>query len=260
MSTPTPYYADDMVTLYHGDCREILPALGVTADCIVADPPYESTSLEWDRWPDGWLEVATQASNSMWCFLPRREFIEPPFRGIEFRAAGWKFGQPGVWEKPGGSGFAADRLKCVHEEFGHWYRGRWRDVYHVAPRVQVGYRTKGNSGRGTGRVSQHTGEIASATWADDGTRIVRSVILARSMWRRGAIHPTEKPVDLLTPLITYACPPAGLVIDPFAGSSSTLDAARCSGRRAIGIEADERYCEAAARRLQQDVLIVGAVS
>jgi site-specific DNA-methyltransferase (adenine-specific) len=240
------------VTLFLGDMREVLPALGVTADCIVTDPPYSSTSLEWDHWPDGWLEVAAAVSRSMWCFLPRREFVEPPFRGREFHAAGWCFSQPGVWEKHVGSGFAADRLKCVHEEFGHWYRGRWRDVYHEAPRVEVDYRTKGNAGRG--RRSRHTGEIASGTWSDDGTRIVRSVIRARSMWRRGAIHPTEKPVDLLSPLIEYACPPGGLVIDPFAGSGSTLDGARCSGRRAIGIERYEPYAEAAARRLSQMTL------
>ena len=68
-----------------------------------------------------------------------------------------------------------------------------------------------------------------------------------------AIHPTEKPAGLLDPLIRYACPPGGLVIDPFAGSGSTLDTARCTGRRAIGIEADERYAELAARRLSQGV-------
>jgi site-specific DNA-methyltransferase (adenine-specific) len=65
----------------------------------------------------------------------------------------------------------------------------------------------------------------------------------------GAVHPTEKPVELLDPLIRYACPPGGLVVDPFAGSGSTLDAARQSGRRAIGIEKHEPYAEAAARRL-----------
>jgi site-specific DNA-methyltransferase (adenine-specific) len=59
----------------------------------------------------------------------------------------------------------------------------------------------------------------------------------------------EKPLGILDPLIRYACPPGGLVLDPFAGSGSTLDAARQCGRRAIGVEANERYAEAAARRL-----------
>ena len=166
---------------------------------------------------------------------------------------GRRFSQPAVWEKHVGSGFAADRLKCVHEEFGHWYRGRWADIYHEAPRVEVDYRTTGNAGRG-GATQHHTGVIGDATWTDDGTRIVRSVIRARSMWRRGAIHRTEKPVELLLPLIEYACPPDGLVVAPFAGSGSDLDAARMSGRRAIGVEADEAQAEKVAQRLSQPLL------
>ncbi|MHA6764765.1 DNA methyltransferase [Streptacidiphilus sp. PAMC 29251] len=55
-------------------------------------------------------------------------------------------------------------------------------------------------------------------------------------------------------MITYACPPGGLVLDLFAGSGSTLDAARQTGRRAVGIERHEPYIEAAAKRLQQSVL------
>jgi site-specific DNA-methyltransferase (adenine-specific) len=251
VSPLAPYWSDETCALYLGDCREVLPVLGVTADCIIADPPYSATSLAWDRWPDGWLEVAAQATRSMWCFLPRREFVEPPFRGQEFHAAGWRFSQPGVWEKHVGSGFAADRLKQVHEEFGHWYQGRWRDVYHEAPRVQVDYRTKGSSGR---QRPQHTGNIAFTPWSDDGTRIIRSVIRARSMWRRGAIHPTEKPAELLLPLITYACPPGGLIADLFAGSGAALAAARASGRRAIGVELYEPYAEKAATRLSQMIL------
>jgi site-specific DNA-methyltransferase (adenine-specific) len=98
-----------------------------------------------------------------------------------------------------------------------------------------------------------TGKIAPNQYVDDGTRLLRSVQRVRSMHSR-SLHPTEKPLGILTPLITYACPEGGLVLDPFAGSGSTLDAARQSGRRAIGIEAHEPYCEAAALRLSALVL------
>jgi site-specific DNA-methyltransferase (adenine-specific) len=87
-----------------------------------------------------------------------------------------------------------------------------------------------------------------------------SVIDARSLYRRNPIHPCEKPTGILDPLIRYACPPGGLVLDPFAGSGSTAEAARLSGRRAVLIEGDEAYCEAIALRLSQDVLPIGDVS
>jgi site-specific DNA-methyltransferase (adenine-specific) len=83
---------------------------------------------------------------------------------------------------------------------------------------------------------------------------MRSVIAVRSMHGRN-IHPTEKPLGILDPLIRYGCPPGGMVLDPFAGSGSTAEAARQTGRRAILIEADERYCEAIVRRMAQGVLL-----
>jgi site-specific DNA-methyltransferase (adenine-specific) len=102
----------------------------------------------------------------------------------------------------------------------------------------------------------HIGEYGTArAWTDNGTRLMRSVLQVKSM-RGRAIHPTEKSTAVLDPLIRYACPPGGLVVDPFAGSGSTLDAARASGRRAIGIELREPYAEKAARRLDQLTLDV----
>ena len=119
---PTPYYEDESVTLYVGDCREILPALGVVADCIVADQPYGETSLEWDRWPDGWLEVAAGISRSMWCFGSLRMYLE---HAAEYKAAGWKLSQDIIWEKHNGSSAFKDRFKRVHEQPTHWYQGAW---------------------------------------------------------------------------------------------------------------------------------------
>lgn len=74
---------------------------------------------------------------------------------------------------------------------------------------------------------------------------MRSVMHVRSM-HGTAVHPCHKPAGIITPLIEYGCPPGGMVLDLFAGSGSTLAAARAAGRRAIGIEADEQYCRAAA--------------
>jgi len=243
MTTP-PYWEDPDagLTLYHGDMREVLPALGLQADLIVADPPYAETSLEWDRWPDGWPALAATAANSMWCFGSMRMFLD---RAPEF--TDWKLSQDIVWEKPNGTGIAADRFRRVHEHATHWYRGGWASVHHEPPRIAHA----GPRSAGAHRQSQpdHVGKVGTRFWTDDGTRLQRSVLKAANLHQRGAIHPTEKPLGILDPLIRYACPPGGLVVDPFAGSGSTLDAARQSGRRAIGIEAREEYCEAIARRL-----------
>lgn len=241
-----PYYADELVTLYVGDCRDILPVLGLKADCIVADPPYGETSLPWDKWPAGWLQSAADVTRSLWCFGSLRMFLA---HAGEF--SGWKLSQDVIWEKHNGSGFDTDRFKRVHESAVHWYRGDWWDIYHNTPTTTVAERSR--TRHAVRDVADHRGEIKGADYTYDGSRMARSVIYVRSMHGR-ALHPTEKPVGILAPLIEYACPPGGLVLDPFAGSGSTLDAARATGRRAIGIEADERYAEKAARRLSQGVL------
>lgn len=243
----SPYYADDSVTLYHGDCRELVPALNLTADCIVADPPYGETSLAWDRWPEDWPTTISNAASSMWCFGSMRMFLA---RRDEFRF--WHLSQDVVWEKPVGTSFALDRFKRVHEVATHWYRGRWKDVHHDAPREAHHGARKEIVGSRANR-GDHLGSIGSRSYEDDGTRLVRTVLRSPNMIGR-AIHPTEKPVGILDPLIRYACPLGGTVLDPFAGSGSTAEAARLAGRKAILIEADERYCEAIARRMSQGVL------
>jgi site-specific DNA-methyltransferase (adenine-specific) len=245
-----PYYADDLVTLYLGDCREILPALGVTADCIVADPPYGETDLPWDKWPDGWVDAAAQVTNSLWLFASMRLLLA---HHQEF--VGWRFSQDVIWSKPRSTVPLADRFMRSHETVTFWYRGNWNVTHHDAPRT-ASHAPMHKGGAFSSSQWNHPGSTLGSVRSDDHatTRIMRSVIEAGNLWNGSAIHPTEKPLGILDPLIAYACPPGGLVIDPFAGSGSTLDAARCSGRRAIGIEADERYAEMAARRLSQQVM------
>ena len=242
-----PYWADGQVSLYLGDMREVLPALGVTADCIVADPPYGETSLAWDRWPDGWLDVAAKVTRSMWCFGSLRMYLE---HADEFLAT-WKFSQDIIWEKHNGSGFHNDRFKRVHEQPSHWYQGPWSRVYHEVPTtMDATPRTVRRKHR-----PPHMGEIAESRYTSEegGPRLMRSVIAVRSMHGH-AINATQKPGGLLEPMITYACPPGGLLIDPFAGSCSSLMVARMTGRRAIGIELREQQAEEAVRWLSQMTL------
>lgn len=250
-----PYFDDGQVSLYLGDCREILPALGIKADCVVADPPYGETSLEWDLWPDGWLDVAATVTRSLWCFGSLRMFLR---HAGEFADAGWKLSQDVIWEKHNGTAFASDRFRRVHESAAHWYRGDWATVHHEVPRSPAEFDAKGRTVSEGGSKTPHTGKIGGHRYDDDGLRLARSVQRIPSV-RRG-LHRTQKPVPLLRPLIAYACPPGGLVVSPFAGSGSDLEAARDLGLRCIGIEGDEANIEKAAQRLSQMTLDFGGAA
>lgn len=247
-----PYYSDESVTLYHGNFAEILPTLNLAADLIVTDPPYAETSLAWDKWPKGWPSVVANSSKSMWCFGSMRMFLD---QRAEF--SDWRLSQDVVWEKQDGSSFVTDRLRRVHEHALHWYRGSWSEIHHETPRV--GHAGPDKSVRRRALAAAHHGVRGESEYVDNGTRLLRSVIYAPNMHGKGASNETEKPVSILEHLIAYGCPRGGLVLDVFAGSSSTLRAARAIGRRAVGIELREEQCEQAAMRLQQGVLDFGEV-
>lgn len=235
-----PYYDADGVTIYHGDCRDVIPLLDVDAT-VVTDPPYGQTSLPWDRWVEGWLDLLP--FRSMWCFGTLRMFMD---HADEFKASGWKLSQDVIWEKHNGSGFAADRFKRVHEQPAHFYKGSWDSILKIAVTTpDATARTVRRKGR-----PPHMGHIDGSQYRsiDGGPRLMRSVIRVRST-HGYAEHPTQKPIGILAPLIQYSVPRVGgVVIDPFCGSGSHLVAASQHGARAIGIDVDEKNCEIAARR------------
>lgn len=248
-----PYYSDDAVTLYCGDFRDLLPdvlAEHGEPDLTCTDPPYGETSLAWDRWSDGWPTLIP--GRSMWCFGSMRMFLD---RRAEFD--GWKLSQDVVWEKTRPTTVVTDRFARVHEHALHWYRGMWGDIRHETPKVPH-YGKRVATAHRSAIEANIRGATGAVTWEDDGTRWQTTVIEARNIHRSAAINETEKPAGLVENLIIYGCPPGGLVLDVFAGSCSTLVAARNSGRRAVGIELREEQCAAAVKwRLSQTVLSFG---
>lgn len=248
-----PYYEDGLVQLFHGDCREVLPELGTFDPVVITDPPYGDTSLEWDAWPSGWVRaISLTGAAQIWSFGSMRMWLA---HAQEFADQGWKLGQDLVWEKHNGSGFHADRFKRVHETIVHWYRGAWGELA-LTP-VLTHDATKRTMRRK--QRPPHMGETDGVAYAteDGGPRLERSVIYARSM-QGSAVHPTQKPEAIVRPLAQYSS--AGVILDPFVGSGTTLRVARELGRRAVGIEANERYCEIAALRMGQEVLDFGGVA
>lgn len=206
-----PYYDDGQVTIYHGDCREILPE--VTADVMVTDPPYGVS------FRSGWTGSSIAGDDSLslrdsvlrqWGSKPALVFgspvmPEPP--GVVARL---------VWHRPG-SGMG---------DLSVPWKPDWELVFVI----------------GSGWVGDRRGSsVISEPW---------------DVFRGSALHPHQKPIPLLHRLIRHC--PSGAVVDPFMGSGSTLVAAQNLNRRAIGIEVEERYCEIAARRLDQQVLDLGA--
>jgi site-specific DNA-methyltransferase (adenine-specific) len=239
------YYEHAGITIYHGDCREILPSLPA-GDCVIADPPYGQTSLAWDCWPDDWpLKVRAR---SLWVFGTLRMFMA---QGNEFVDADFSMSQDIVWEKHNGGSVHADRFRRVHEHAVHFYRGPWSEVYKSVPM------TNDATKRAVRRKQRpsHMGSIGEGVFRseDGGPRLMRSVIYEPSC-HGFAENETQKPLGVIRPLIEYSCAPGGLVIAPFCGSGSDLVTAKEMGRMAIGIDTREEQCEIAARRLSQEIL------
>lgn len=219
----TPYYDEDGITIYHGDCREIDAWLA--ADVLVTDPPYGRA------WRQGELKgrlnhsaahagiagdddtAVRDAALALWGGRPAVVFGDlmlapPPGNKLTM-----------VYRKPSDAGARGAIAGFRRDAEAIYLLGAWPSgLGGMSSVLTTGARCQGNPSGAAGRYG----------------------------------HPHAKPVDVMETLIA-ACPP-GVIADPFAGSGSTLIAARNLGRRTIGVEVDERYAERAARRLSQTPL------
>lgn len=227
----TPYYEDDACVIYHGDCREVTKWL--EADVLVTDPPYginyKSERFGSDNRPVIAGEDYTGRSSG-------RHLTVQHVRVRDAALKTWGATRPGLvfgsWRAPRPSN-TVHRLIWDKSPVGQGGVGPWRvadeEIYLIGPAEVWG--SKGS--------------------AQPHTNVLRIRGFGSVQGDRPA-HPTPKPVGLMVHLITNI--PPGVIADPFMGSGSTLRAAKDLGRRAIGVEIEERYCEIAAKRLAQEVL------
>lgn len=222
-----PYYSDDLVTLYHDDCREVREWLA--ADILVTDPPYgigwtqrQTPGAHGDMRHDGIANDADtgarDAALDLWGDRPALVFGS---LSAEY-PKGWL--RMLVFQKPTiATGITGRRLPWLNN---------WEPVFVL--------------GRGwPDALPRHSAVVPTRRLTASGY----------SGYATEAGHPHAKPLDVLEQLIA-ACPP-GVIADPFSGSGSTLVAAKQLGRKAIGVEIEERYCEITAKRLAQDTLFGG---
>ena len=224
----TPYYEDAAVTLYHGDCLDVLPTLGAV-DHVITDPPYSDDTHAGARTGDAstasvLVDFAPTEASSIsgvlaLCKARRWAILTVDWQHVlplkAHPPTGWRFVRHGVWVKPNGTPqFTGDRPAQGWEAVA---------ILHA----DVGGRMRWNGGG------------LPATW---------------SHLKVSGYHPTGKPEALVSEWVTQFTDANETILDPFMGSGTTLVAAKRLGRKAIGIEREERYCEIAARRLSQGAL------
>jgi site-specific DNA-methyltransferase (adenine-specific) len=213
------YYQDDLVTLYHGDCLELTD--WVNADVLVTDPPYGIA----------WKGITTGLNKGFDKFKDGIVGDKTP----EIRDA-----VLGLW---------GDKPAVV---FGSWRIDRPAQTEHRL----IWHKAGMPPGPLNAPFMSQDEEIYIWGQGFVSTSPPQRSVIKTDEHRPSEVakigHPTPKPVGLMELLIERT--PAGIIADPFAGSGSTLVAARNKGRQAVGVEFEERYCEIIANRLQQHTL------
>lgn len=195
-----PYYSESGITIYHGDCREILPSLP-KVDLVLTDPPYGLNRSDPLEKPRGTIT---------WDSSPPSSETLNLVRGMANQSIVW-----------GGNYYALPPSRG----WLIWYK---RDAPPSIADAELAW-----------------------TSLDMNTQLIDHPIAATNAERSG--HPTQKPLRVMRWSMSFL-PDAQTILDPFMGSGTTLRAAKDLGRKAIGIEIEERYCEIAANRLRQEVL------
>ncbi len=233
---PQPYYNQDDIKIYHGDCRDLL-GQRLWAGVVITDPPYGKNHYATDR------DMLSPEMLSQWTTAAVFGWPELLVRWIA--RAGREPDAWITWWPTNGACKSVSRTGLVRESehialFGIW---DWE-------KVKV---------RRTDKAAAIYGELQSI----DPDRNVSDPALRRvaDVWRDASpgagfnyhqrLHPNEKPLTMMCRLVGAS---EGVVLDPFMGSGTTLLAAKLLNRPAVGIEIEERYCEIAAKRLAQGVL------
>lgn len=224
-----PYYEHGGITIYHGDCREILR--GLCSDVVIADPPYNA-GKEYGEETD---DRRDEAAYSKW--------MVEVLNGCSDASMGnvlWFPGTRNVWRVS--EWLARTTLKPLRMLAWHkkeFAGDKWRNGPAMCwePIIWASHATEPKWNRifGTG------GRDLLVVNATHGNPYAE-------------VHPCPKPIQVMRWLISLFAPQEGEVIFPFAGSGTGLKAAKDLGRKAIGIEIEEKYCEIAAKRLSQEVL------
>lgn len=218
-----PYFEQDGIALYHGDCREILPALeDESVDLVLTDPPYLVSYS--GRWGSDW-GVIEGDSDPAWVLPVYRELwrtLKPDSLCVTFY--GW----------PATEVFFDAWLNCGFRPVSVLVliKNRWGLGYYTRAQHEQAYvLAKGRPPRPDPAISD------VLAWEHISTQL----------------HPNQKPLSAISELVSTFAPLGGTILDPFCGSGTALVAARNLERRAIGIEIEERYCELAAKRLSAQI-------
>jgi site-specific DNA-methyltransferase (adenine-specific) len=251
-----PYYEHGGITIYHGEACSVLGELpSASVDVLLTDPPYSSGGMfRSDRVADpedkyrGWSQNADGSSRKPTAVYGSFAGDNRDQRGWSCWVAAWSWATLRV-TKPSGSAFVFSD---------------WRQLPSATDAVQLGGWTwRGlivwNKGVGRPMKGRFRNHLEYVIWATSGAvpetdEYPSTLIDAPTVGHGEREHVTQKPVKLLSKLLSVVPGDALTALDPFMGSGSTLVAAKNAGHAAIGIEIEERYCEIAAKRLEQETL------